>query len=60
MDGGGLMIDIENQAAAAGRSGKVGLLQSGGGGLSGRNTAKTPGTAHHPYAQKRPLNVVNV
>ena len=39
---GGLMIDIENQAAAAGRSGKVGLSQSGGGGLSARNTAKTP------------------
>jgi hypothetical protein len=40
----GLVIDIENQAAAAGRSGKVGLSQSGnGGGLSARNTAKTPG-----------------
>jgi hypothetical protein len=38
------MIDIENQAAAAGRSGKVGLSQSGGGGgLSLRSTAKTPG-----------------
>ena len=40
---GGLVIDIENQAAAAGRSGKVGLSQSGNGGLSARNTAKTPG-----------------
>ena len=40
---GGLMIDIENQAAATGRSGKVGLSQSGGSGLSARNTAKTPG-----------------
>ena len=37
------MIDVENQAAAAGRSGKVALSQSGGGGLSARNTAKTPG-----------------
>lgn len=36
------MIDIENQAAA-GRSGKSALSQSGGGGLSVRNTAKTPG-----------------
>ena len=40
---GGIMIDIENQAAAAGRSGKSALSQSGGGGLSVRNTAKTPG-----------------
>ena len=37
------MIDIENQAAAAGRSGKSALSQSGGGGLSVRSTAKTPG-----------------
>jgi hypothetical protein len=36
------MFDVENQAAAAGRSGKAGLSQSGGGGLSARNTAKTP------------------
>ena len=37
------MFDIENQAAAAGRSGKSALSQSGGSGLSVRNTAKTPG-----------------